>query len=93
MREEKAGWGCHGAVLSISTTILFALDPIKVRSDGLVFHCFCQALSFKMDSCCYCIYTSFWQSKEMFLPKETMTCMMGLGIGSRIVIPGALTLF
>lgn len=80
----------RGSFPSSSTGMLFALEPIKIQS---VFFFFCQAFSFKMDSCCYCIYTSFWQSKEMFLLKETMTCMIGLDIGSHTVIPEALTLF
>lgn len=52
-----------------------------------------RLFSCKMDFCCYCIYTSFWQSKGMFLLKETVTCMIGLDIGNHTVIPEALTLF
>lgn len=77
-----------GSFLSNSTSILFPLDPVKIQS--VVGFFFVRLLALK---CCYCIYSSFWQSKEMFLPKETMTCMIGLDIGSHIVIPEALTLF
>lgn len=83
--------------------MLFALELIQmVKIESVVFiggvffvlfFFFSQAFSCKMDSCCYCIYTSFWQSKEMFLLKETMTCMIGLDIGNHTVIPEALRLF
>lgn len=53
----------------------------------------CEAFSFKVDSCCYSIYTSFWQCEALFSLKATMTCGVGLGIGSCGVIPAALTLF
>lgn len=41
--------------------------------------------------CCCCIYTSFWQSKEMFLLKGTITCVVGLDIGRHRVIPEVLS--
>lgn len=50
----------------------------------------CEAFSFEVDSCCYCISTSFWQSEELFLLKGTMLCVIGLGIGSHGVIPATL---